>query len=84
LGDSRTHNGKVTTDGAGGRGEGVGGAEDGWKRDLLADNPEKFTGVGERLLRPVLTASRPSQTMATMGPLSMSRGTISFRYPEML
>lgn len=35
------------------------------------------TGTGDGLPRPVLTASRPSQTMATMGPLFMSIGQVS-------
>lgn len=34
----------------------------------------KERGMGDCLPRPVLTASRPSQTMAQMGPESMSKG----------
>ena len=33
--------------------------------------------VAPRRVRPVLTASRPSQTMAQMGPLSMSEEYVS-------
>ncbi len=32
----------------------------------------QMSNLGTIILRPVLQASRPSQTMATMGPLSMS------------
>jgi hypothetical protein len=60
--------GEVTTDGAGGGGKGVGGTEDGCCM-LIMGTYDEYVG---NLLRPVLTASRPSQTMATMGPLSMS------------
>ena len=61
--------GEVTTDGARGRGSGVGGAENGW---CYVRNGKNSMLGGFDLLRPVLTASRPSQTMAQMGPESMS------------
>lgn len=67
-------NGEVATDGAGGGGEGVGGTEDGcselWLDIVFCE--KGYHGEGINVLRPVLTASRPSQTMAQMGPLSMS------------
>lgn len=61
--------GEVTTDGARGGGKGVGGTEDGC-RNKISGRCETLKTV--HLLRPVLTASRPSQTMAQMGPDSMS------------
>ena len=61
--------GEVTTDGARGRGSGVGGAENGWC--YVRNGKNSMLGRFD-LLRPVLTASRPSQTMAQMGPEFMS------------
>lgn len=59
--------GIVTTDGTWGGGKRVGGTEDGCK------NVSPDTGWSLIVLhRPVLQASRPSQTMATIGPLNMS------------
>jgi hypothetical protein len=56
--------GEVATDGAGGRGKGVGSTEDGW---ISLETVFRCRTV-LNLHRPVLTASRPSQTMAQMGP----------------
>ena len=64
-----THNGVVTTDGTWGGGKRVRSTKQGCDGQLLVmDLVERLLHV----LRPVLTASRPSQTMAQMGPLSMS------------
>jgi hypothetical protein len=59
--------GVVTSDGTRGRGKRIGGTKDGWR--VLAAAGESECG---HLHRPVLQASRPCQTMATIGPLSMS------------
>lgn len=64
-----TYDGVVPTDGAWGGGQRVRGAEQSCDGQLLVmDLVEELLHV----LRPVLTASRPSQTMAQMGPLNMS------------
>lgn len=68
-----SYNGVVTTDGTGGGIERVGGTKDGCTSAMSATYPSVPTIDRASLLRPVLTTSRPSQTMATMGPLSMSR-----------
>lgn len=72
----KTYNGVVTTDGARSGGKGVGGTEDGCGQMLDTKGTMGYLN-GLYILRPVLTTSRPSQTMATMGPLSMSRQCVS-------
>lgn len=70
----RTHDGVVPTDRAWGRGQRVRSTEQGCDDQLL------MMSLVEGLLhvlRPVLTASRPSQTMAQMGPLNMSIRNVS-------
>lgn len=62
--------GIVTSDGTGSGGKRVGGTKDGYS---LVNRRSNVQGMKDSLLRPVLTASRPSQTMAVMGPLNMSR-----------
>ena len=69
---AETYNGVVTTDGTRGGGKRVGGTEDGCYKQLVSSKPKSLSSMKENLLRPVLTTSRPSQTMAAMGPLSMS------------
>lgn len=72
--------GEVTTDGTWGRCQWVGGTEEGCKGERVRmwkkGERGKFGGWGDGLrnylLRPVLTASRPSQTMAQIGPEFMS------------
>lgn len=63
--------GVVATDGARGRGEGVGGTEDSLRAVSMEASGRKRI-KRRNLPRPVLTASRPSQTMAHMGWFFMS------------
>jgi hypothetical protein len=63
--------GVVTTDGTWGGGEGVGGTEESWGRNVRGAG-WRGRGVEGYVLRPVLTASRPSQTIAQIGPEPMS------------
>lgn len=63
-------NGVVATDGARCRSQWVGGTEESYRERKLASF-EQYQ-ILKYVLRPVLTASRPSQTIAQMGPLPMS------------
>ena len=56
--------GEVAADGAGSGGERVGGTEDDWRLSAPGSGGRSEGNIP----RPVLTASRPSQTMAQMGP----------------
>lgn len=77
-------NGEVTTDGTGGGSQGVGGTEEDYRRFLVRKGVSVEKLVGLYIPRPVLTASRPSQTMAQMGPLIMSvyRLSVYCQVPE--
>ena len=69
-----THDGVVPADGTWGGGQRVRSTEQSCDGQLLVMD----TGRGSlHVLRPVLTASRPSQTMAQMGPLNMSVEEVS-------
>ena len=70
----RTYNGVVPADGTWGGGHRVRSTKQGCDGQLLMIS----LAVGlKHVLRPVLTASRPSQTMAQMGPLNMSVKNVS-------
>lgn len=59
----------VATDCARSRGKGVGGAEEGY----VEVNKRQYKNDVAYVPRPVFTASRPSQTIAQIGPLPMSK-----------
>jgi hypothetical protein len=62
--------GIVATDGPWGRCKRVGGSENHYSS--VSDGSKARKDVAWFILRPTLQASRPSQTMAQIGPLSMS------------
>lgn len=65
--------GKVAADGAWLGGKRVGGTEKSWRQDCEMGRGEVTGELREEYVpRPVLTASRPSQTIAQIGPLPIS------------
>lgn len=70
----RTHDGVVPSDGTWGGGQRVRSTEQGCDGQPLVMH---LVGAILHVLRPVLTASRPSQTMAQMGPLNISIKTVN-------